>query len=62
MNRAFESDGAVDDWRNTNISGNIRDVEADAEVETQVKVFWSCAREHVMKACVNVTFLYAAGV
>lgn len=62
MNRAFENDGPVDDWKNTNISVHTRDVIADAEVEIRVKVFCSCARKHVMKAYVNVTFLYAASV
>lgn len=32
MNRPFESDGPVDDWKNTNISVDTRDAVADAEV------------------------------
>lgn len=60
MNRAFESDGSADNSQNTNISVNNRNVIADAELEIQLKVFWSCARKHVMKACVYVTVLYTA--
>lgn len=53
--------GPVDDWKKRNISLNIRDVKID-EVEIQVRVCWTCAREHAKKACVNVTYLYAASV
>lgn len=56
MSRAFESDEPVDDWKNTNISVTIGDVVAVPEVQIQVKVSWSHVREHVTKACVNVTF------
>lgn len=55
MNTAFENDGAVDDWRNTNISGMLQRM-------LRWKVVCSCVKEHVKKACVNVTFPSAAGV
>lgn len=44
------------------MTGRIRaDVKTD-EVDVQVRVCWTGAREHAMKACVNVTRLYAASV